>query len=58
MTLVELGKPTDLDFDQNFENWPPIDPPSPPNVNLTPHEEIFIARNFLKLFYTSGLHWT
>ena len=58
MTLIELGKLTDLDFDQNFENWPPIDPPTPPNDNLTPYEENFFPRNFSKLFYTSGFHWT
>ena len=43
MTLIELGKLTDLDFDQNFENWPPIDPPSPPNVNLTPQKKNFFS---------------
>ena len=47
MTLIELGKLTDLDFDQNFENWPPIDPPTPPNDNLTPlWGKIFSAELF------------
>ena len=36
MTLVELGKLAGLDFDWKNENWPPIDPPTPQYVNLTP----------------------
>ena len=40
----------DLDFDQNFENWPHIDPSSPPNVNLTPYEEFFLCGTFQNFF--------
>ena len=36
MTLPEPGKLADLDFNWKYENWPPIDPPTPQNVNLTP----------------------
>ena len=47
MTLPEPGKLGDLDFDQNFENWPPNDPPTPLNVNLTPlWGKIFSAQLF------------
>ena len=50
MTLIELGKLTDLDFDQNFENWPPIDPPTPPNDNLTPLWGKFFSAELFKTF--------
>ena len=42
MTLPKPSKLADLDFDQNFENWLPIDPPSLQNVHLTPYEEIYV----------------
>ena len=38
MTLLEPGKLAELDFDWKYENWPPIDPPYPPNMNLTPYK--------------------
>ena len=43
MTLVESGKLAGLDFDWKSENWPSIDPPTPPNVNLTPLKGIFFS---------------
>ena len=46
MTLPEPGKLGDLDFDQNLENWPPNDPPTPLNVNLTPMRIFFSAQLF------------
>ena len=50
MTLIELGKLTDLDIVQNFENWPPIDPPTLPNDNLTPLWGKFFSAQLFKTF--------
>ena len=50
MTLPELGKLADFNYDQNFENWPPIDPPSPLNVNLTPLWGKFFSTQLFKTF--------
>ena len=52
MTLPELGKLGDLDFDQNFKNWPPNDPPTPLNVNLTPLWEKMFFRAIFQNFFT------
>ena len=50
MTLPELGKLADFNYDQNFENWSPIDPPSPLNVNLTPLWGKFFSTQLFKTF--------
>jgi hypothetical protein len=50
MTLIELGKLTDLDFDQNFENWPPIDPLPPKWQFNPPMRKIFFRGTFQNFF--------
>ena len=43
MTLPEPGKLADFDFDWKFEKWSKNDPPTPPNVNLTPQKKNFFC---------------
>ena len=54
MTLPEPDKLADYEFDWKFENWSKNDPPTPPNVNLTPQNKKFFSADDTKTFLLLG----
>ena len=54
MILPEPGKLADFDFDWKVEIFSKIDPPTPPNVNLTPHNKNFFSADDTKTFLLLG----